>query len=305
MGFRRPLPAIAYDRTLRPLRRNASHALRRWRNRRRTYRPVFVCGAMGSGTTLAAALLHQRFETAGLVEESAREIARDSALHLPRVARFPSVAALEQALLPDPSWDPAAAREALQSLYRSVSRGEADTVIDKGPNANPVRAAFLRRCYPDAHFVLVFRDPVASVEGFRRKWRTFARAPLTDAIHFYRFVYERFLEASRDFPERVVAASYEELVAATDAALERLAAPLELRPSPAARELESRPNREGRGLRNVADGRIGIVDDANRRAYARLADAEVDTIRDALGGLYERLQALPRPAGVGGVASRR
>ena len=49
-------------------------------------------------------------------------------------------------------------------------------------------------CFPDARFLLVVRDPVANVEGFRRKWPTFGRAPLSDSIGFYRRTHERFLE---------------------------------------------------------------------------------------------------------------
>ena len=36
---------------------------------------------------------------------------------------------------------------------------------------------------------LVFRDPVATIEGFRRKWKTFGREPLDENIRFFARLY--------------------------------------------------------------------------------------------------------------------
>jgi len=73
------------------------------------------------------------------------------------------VAQYVKALREQQSWSVEEARHHLLALYRSRATGAGSVVIDKGPNSNLVRAAFLRRCFPGARFVLIFRDPVANV----------------------------------------------------------------------------------------------------------------------------------------------
>ena len=55
------------------------------------------------------------------------------------------------------------------------------------------------------------------------------------------------------------------------------------------RRLESRPNVEGCGIRNVSAHRIGVVTDANHRAYERLHRSQIEEIQGALEPIYRRL----------------
>jgi hypothetical protein len=273
--------------------------LRRYLNAQRSYQPVFICGAMGSGTSLIALQLAQRFTCAGVVYESANEIAESSELHIPGPERFPTVAAYRDALRPQPQWDPQRARADLLALYRATATGGSDVIIDKGPNANLARAGFLARCFGEAHFVLIFRDPVTNIEGFRRKWPTFGSDSLQASIQFYAEMHERFLEAGQAFADRVTAVDYSDLVRANDALLDALGARLLLAPAGAHRRLRSRGNLEGRGIRNVKNSRIGVVDDADARAYDRMDAAAIEEVQSALAPLYTRMSELAlKPEGV-------
>lgn len=289
MSLRQRLQRRVRQRVLSPLDTRVGGALRAQVNAGRVYRPIFVAGAMGSGTTLLGLSLWQHFDIAAVIRESLHEIAPSSFLHGHKPQHFPSVRAYEESLLPRANWPVEPGRAALLAMYRRNAWGWSDVALDKGPNGNLVRASFLARCFPEGRFVLIFRDPVATVEGFRRKWEPFHSESLAESIRFCRSIHERFLEAMWEFPERVFALRYESLVAKHDEALALLGEALDLAPSRRARRLEARPNFEGCGIRNVQDGRIGIVTDANRSSYERLDRHEVAQIHDELGPLYERM----------------
>lgn len=264
------------------------------RNARRTYRPVFATGVMGSGTTLLALSLGARFECAAVIAESGREMREDSFLHVAHPDRFESVAAYQASFQPDPRWKVEAGREDLLGLYRSQARGPGDVVIDKGPNANLARAPFLLECFPDARFVLVFRDPVASVEGFRRKWARFRDAPLEDAIRFYAELHRQFVEDTTECQDRVTYVAYETLVTRYDEVMDDLGRQLDLHPARRRRHLASRANVEGQGIRNVRHNRIEVDPEANRKSYDRLSRDEIDLILERLRPLYAELEAKAR-----------
>ncbi len=275
---------------LAPLDARVAGPVRRRRNARRSFRPVFVTGAMGSGTTLLAFSLGQRFEFACMIAESAHQVAKRSFLHSPGVDAFPSVRAYEEAIRPGAGWSVEQARDDLLWLYRSHATGRSDRALDKGPNTNLLRAGLLARCFPEGRFVVVFRDPVANVEGFRRKWRAFGGDSLDECIRFYAALHESFLGQAAAFADRVVFVEYEALVRDYDARLGSLARRLELEPARSRRRLAQRGNVPGQGIRNVARGRIGVVHDANQQAYGGLSELEASRIREALAPLHARLR---------------
>jgi hypothetical protein len=274
-----------------PFDRRVRAPIRRLRNAGRKYKPLFVAGASGSGTSLLTLAIAQRFECAGFVYESDSQISERSFLHVPPLASsFASVASYQRHIEPRESWSVEAGRRDLLDLFRSYTSGTGDLMIVKGPDINLLRASFLNSCFPDACFLLIFRDPVVNVEGFRRKWPAFGNDALSEAIRFYADIHERFLSAAEAFPERAIAVEYEDLVAYPDEALAAIGERLGLRPARRRMRLRTQPNTEGKGIRNVRGGQIGVVTDANRRALERLDPAEVEEIRSALGPLYQRLR---------------
>ena len=275
-----------------PLDAQVGGAIRRRRNAAREFRPVFVAGAMGSGTTLLALSLAQRYECACVITENAHQVARDSFLHNAGVEAYPTVRAYEDAIRPRPDWSVARGRDDLLQLYRSYASGSSEVAIDKGPNVHLLRAGFLARCFPDAFFVAVFRDPVATVEGFRRKWPTFTRDSLEECVRFYAAIHESFLEQVSAFPERVAWVQYESLVSRYDEVLGALTQRAGLRLARKRRRLPTRGNVAGRGIRNVSGSRIGVLADANARAHENLPREVIATIGSTLGPLHERMQAL-------------
>jgi hypothetical protein len=272
---------------------------RRRRNAGRLFRPIFVAGAIGSGTSLLAASLGQRFAVAGVALESARDVSPASCLWVDRVMSFDSIRAYEEKLSPRADWSVVQAREDLLDLYRSRASGPpgVEAFVDKGPNTNLVRAGFLAEAFPDAHFVLIFRDPVANIEGFRRKWLTFAEDRFEESIRFWAAIHETFLEHAELFPERCVSVEYEALVERYDEVLSGLAARLGVEKSERRRGIAARDVGHGRGLRGVKRGRIQVARDANAHSYATLGEAEIAQVRNRLGPLHARLRAASAASG--------
>lgn len=260
-------------------------------NRGRELAPVFVTGAMGSGTTLLGQGMGERFDLAAVIPESALEISRRSFLYSRAIARFDSIAAYERFIEPDAGWSKDAAVADMQSLYRSVAEPDtADVIVDKAANTHLLRADFLLDCFPDASMVAVFRDPSVNIEGFRRKWPTFGRDSVDENVRFYRHIYEAFLDTRSRLPHRTCVVEYEQLVADPDRVFARLGERLGLAATERRRSLEARPNRPGQGLRNVEDGSIRIVKDANDRSRERLGAELADRIRTALDDLHSTLR---------------
>jgi hypothetical protein len=277
-----------------PFEHRVRAPLRRLKNASREYRPLFVAGASGSGTSLLAVSLGQRFRTAGVVFEMDTWISRSSPLHVRSLGLFRSVAEYERAILPGDGWSSSGCRRDLLDLFRSHAIENAVTIVSKGPDINLVRAGLLSRCFPDAMHVLIFRDPVANLEGWRRKWRAFGDDSLDECIRLYRDMHERFFEEVAELGERVVYVAYEELVEDPERTLDRLGRRLGLERRrdtvrfPGLSELD---NVEGMGLRNVHRSRIGVVQDANRRSYERISLYEIERIQKELDPLRKRLLA--------------
>ncbi len=279
-------------RILEPLREHTVRPFRRWRNATREFAPVFVAGAMGSGTSLLALSLGQGFETACVIYESARWISPRSFLHTPNLAAaYPDVAHYIEALGDQRSWSIDEGRRDLLALYRSRATGRGPVVIDKGPNSNLVRAAFLRRCFPGARFVLIFREPVANIEGYRRKWPMFGNDRLDACIDFHEWIHEEFLRQVQPFAGDVATVEYDAFVEQPDEHLARLGGWLGLVRAGHGRRLKSVPNVEGQGIRNVSGRQIGVVKDATARAQARMPAGESERVRERLALLYARLRA--------------
>lgn len=267
--------------------------LRAVRNSRREYRPCFVAGASGGGTSLIAHSLAQRFACAGVINEINIQISPRSFLAVPRLSRIGSLAEYETLVRPQQNWPVDQGRRDLQNALRAYSDGPDGWVFVKGPDLNLIRAPFLARCFPGAPFVMIFRDPAANIEGYRRKWQVFGDAPLADVIRFYSSLYEAFLATAESLGDRLVGVEYEKLVADPDAVMSQVGIRLGLEPATQVRKFEERENIAGRGLRNVRDGKIEIVANASQESIKRLAQGEAEQIRTALGPLHARLQALP------------
>lgn len=277
-----------------PFEERVRTPLRRLRNNARRFRPIFVAGAAGSGTSYLAVSLAQRFDCAGVVYEQDIDIDPDTFLFVGDPNDYSSVAAYERHMSAKADWSVEQGRDDLLRLFRGKARAAGEAIVSKAPDSGLVRVEFLDRCFPDAWWIAVFRDPVANVEGFRRKWRLFSDEPLAEAIRFYRAIHERFLEEAPRLGDRVLAVEYETLVEEPDAAFAEIGRRLGLAPATRPLRFQSRPNAEGMlGLRNVQKGEIQVVRDSNARARARLGSDEVAAIERELGPLRERLRSAP------------
>ena len=254
--------------------------------------PIFVTGAMGSGTTLLGLELGQRFQTCGIANESCLALPRSAQLHVDPISNHQRIRDYERSLLPRREWNSDSARMEIMDLYRQFADAACAPIVDKAANAHLCRLEFLNECFPGASMLVVFRDPRATIEGFRRKWPTFGRDDLSESIRFYRDLHQRFLDARTSWQGPLLLLSYESLVARPDATFSIVQKLLDLSAATTGRRLKAQPNVVGQGIRNVDRGSIKIVSDANRHAIDRLPPREAEEIQNQLGGLHASLLRL-------------
>lgn len=278
--------ARAVDANRKRLRR----VRRRFANRHRDFDPVLVAGAMGSGTSLTALMIAKHLDCAGVVTESARQIARQSFLWMDKTESYAPIRAYEAAIGIHPEWSVDEGRNRILDMYRANAIRPGQTIVDKGPNTNLSRAEYLLACFPTARFLLVFRDPASNIEGFRRKWSSFGEDTIDENIRFYRELHERFLAFCDARAIPLVVIEYERFIENPDAALTRIGEYLRLPRTTTELELEERPESGTRGIRNVRDGEIRIVDGATTDSISKLSAEEVARIRAELGPLHHEMQ---------------
>lgn len=257
------------------------------------FSPIFICGVAGGGNTLLAALLYERYLCAGFADESALYAPHASPFRMRSSTSFTSVRAFRDAMYVDPCIPAKTLKKYLVVQYQreSTALKASEFIVDKAPNTHMLRVPALRKAFPEGHFIMVYRDPVSHIEGLRRKWQLFRKADLHDVLAFWQSLHETFLEDTRQCQSLVRGVAYEELVAHPDEVLQELALWLKLPLRVRKQTQRIRPNRPGFALRNVVDGHVAIVDDANVRARAR-AHADENTCRtieQQLGPMYARL----------------
>lgn len=256
--------------------------------------PLFICGAMGSGTTLITRLIDQHFHTAGVANETALQIPRSSPLYLKRSYRFRSLDEMSRAMFLSPDVDPVTVRVDLLDYYRRVQRSTGEdasevVVVDKAPNAHLVRTPGLRAAFPRGKFLFIFRNPLSAVEGLTRKWEICAKAPFEHVARFWVLMHESFERDTAFFRQSVIPVPYEVLTADPDRVLAALEKHVPLRKRTEPKGYGNRPNKEGFGLRNVSDGQIKVVKGVSEASKNRLPDDLKAIVDEVAMPTYERL----------------
>jgi hypothetical protein len=98
-------------------------------------------------------------------------------------------------------------------------------LVEKSP-PNLVRSRFLQALFPNSHFVMLLRHPVA-VALATQKW---SKTPLSKLIEHWVICHERFADDHR-FLNRLLTLKYEQLVAAPDEWVARICEFLKLPPA--------------------------------------------------------------------------
>ena len=194
---------------------------------------IFVGGHQRSGTTLMAKLLAEHPEITGLVRTGASndegQFVQDVYLNEFQMS-YPSLQTMRWGYHPhahltesEAGVSTAAAR-LIEAWHSYFEKPHAKFFVEKTPS-NISRVRFLNSAFPEAHFVIMTRNPVT--QGLAvRKW---ANKPLRVGLGFrefiehWLFVMERFAD-DRRYLDNVVICAYEDLVTSPAAVLESIQA---------------------------------------------------------------------------------
>lgn len=295
--------ATSYVKAARNQVRSAAQAMRAvFLPIRSEIEPLFICGMMGSGTTLITRLIDQHFHTNGVANETALQIPRGSPLHMRRSRRYSNLDEMTQALFLPRDADPGTIRVDLLDYYRRIQRRKGPdanelVIVDKAPNAHLVRTPGLRAAFPRSKFLFIYRDPVSAVEGLRRKWSVCAEAPFEHVARFWVLLHETFERDMAFFKGDVIPIPYEDLTESPERVLDVLEAAVPLRRRESLKGYGNKSNQEGFGLRNVSGGKIEVVKGVSRAARDRLEPRYLELVEEIAVPVFERLsQNLPLPS---------
>ena len=261
---------------------------------RKNFDIVFITGMSGSGTSLLHNLLHQRYENAASVKTN-HKMSDKSPFKMRRVDSYQTLMDFRKHFpIPDTLND-----RKLCALYLNVYRKEmarqafsyrktSNVVLDKASILHQVRAKRLKTAFPQAKFLLIFRDPIMSIEGLRRKWQIYRHADLTELCDFWETLHREFVEDTSAFASDVMGIAYESLTQAVDTSLAEVAHFCGLKLREQLKPIKNHPNIPGKGLRNVINGTIQVVHEPTPCVFS-LQNEELDFVNARLTPVYNEL----------------
>jgi len=258
---------------------------------RTDYVPVFICGLQNSGTTLLLELLDQSFATAGRSNETAFYISKRSSLKILASWKYASFADFRGALnIPEDYPDKAILRDLL-SRYRKVTRVPclSNRIIDNSPGANLARIHRYQDIFDNYRIVIIYRDPISTIEGLMRKWELFRKTPPEDLARYWSESYEHALLCSN--PSTVVL-DHRDLLINTDNSIRRIASHCELDKRKKPLRIGNRPD-EGfgtKGLTGIKNGKIQIDQSRLAASPEYLTKEDIENISKIVGPIYDKLQ---------------
>lgn len=258
-----------------------------------SYTPVFICGISGSGTTLLSGLLDQEYENICCLHESAICAVPDSPLKMQSVSEYRTIQEYRSKCFLSPKIDKSLVRKSLLATYRQYrcKNPNSNVVIDKAPNVHLARTIPLKEAFPDAKFILVYRNPVQSIEGLRRKWPLFGNSQLFEVCSFWKDMHNAFLRDIRGMKSDVFLISYEELISNSEDSLKNVASKLGMKERKTKKEYNNKPNLQGKGLRNIVNGKIKVTDNSQNPDEFSLNQTEMDYISRMLSETYQKINS--------------
>lgn len=257
-----------------------------------TFRPMFICGMAGSGTTLLSALIEQDYMLEMTLRESDRHPKAHSLLWLDKTAAYKDLESYQAAINSNSALQIRRTRKAKLILYRRLASypREKGIILDKAPNSHLVRIGCLMGAFPSSLAILIYRDPVEVIEGLQRKWPLpFGASSIEDLADFWISLHQQFLQTSQKYQSRQMVFSYGDLVENSSSIVSMIAKKIDLKEREQPNNLKDKQNVPGKGLRNVVEGRVKIVKDAGRRSRKRMSMRDISIIEQVCGDLLQEL----------------
>jgi hypothetical protein len=250
----------------------------------------FITGISGSGTSLLGSLIYQNLEIDYFSDETANRISPKSSYFIRPIDTFPDLRSyinfcnfpIENIHLVRKELITWYAIHAYPILIRNV--------IDKTAMVGLTRVQTLKKMFPSAKFLLIYRNPESNIEGLIRKWSLFRNSKLDEVCFFWRDMHMKFIANIQEFKNDVLFISYEDLINDHYEVIEIIKNFLSLKKRRDKRKLYDKDNKQGKGLRDVVDGLINIRKDANVQSFVRLKDNEIEMIKKITEEAYVYLE---------------
>jgi len=226
--------------------------------------------------------------------ESARGISKNSPLQIGPVATYETYSDYYHDLFLDINISRKQIKRDLVTYYRRIARypKESNIVIDKAPNAHLVRTKTLKSAFAKAKFILIYRDPVVSIEGLQRKWELFRKTSIHELCDFWVSLHRIFLNDTNESHSDVLGIKYSHLVNNTEEELFKIVQFCGLEKREHIFKYSDRPNIYGKGLHHIVQGEIKIINNRNSKINETVESDKVKMIRKKTAALYQNMNEL-------------
>jgi hypothetical protein len=238
------------------------------------YRFVFIAGLHRSGTTIVHRCVRGHPQISGFKDTGVPE---DEGQHLqsvfPPAHRFGGLGRFgfnPQAHLTEES--PIACLENVARLWSEWSRYwdlSKEVLVEKSP-ANLLRLRYLQKCFPNSHFLVLVRHPVATAYATnsytRKRWRKWLTVDVREALRHWFHCHEVFL-ADRPHIKNLTIVRYEDFASRPDLILNMFYKEIQVPPLPLVTAVHAGSNVKyfTKWNRDLQSGRLGAD-------FRRLAD---------------------------------
>lgn len=261
------------------------------------FSPIFVCGVGGSGNTLISALIDQQFETSGFADESALYAPSSNLFSSPSTTTFKNIFDYYNALRITEPYDSGRLHKDLCEIYRQyVEEPRNQVLIDKAPNSSMVRVEALSKAFPEAFFILVWRDPLVHIEGLVRKWPLFGNSDIHEVIEFWKLIHEEFVSSIKSSQVKAGAICFEDFLEDPEIFMKDIGTFCSLTPRKKIKTRKKIENKKGFALRNVTGGKIKIDKLASNIEASQYSDFVRKELEGTVDSLKNQVQTISAAA---------
>ena len=229
---------------------------------------LIITGISGSGTSLVGGYIYQNYEVKGICPEVPNIVSSKNLIYFPKVDTYKNLSEYLKSV--ENYQKKANFFDVLQETSKEFSEFNSSGKYLLYKNAVlPMYSSiqFINNL-PNSNIVVVFRNPLSSIEGLIRKWSLFKRSNLKDLCSFWVNSYENVLKDSKKNLMNYFFVEYENFLTDHCEISEIIANKIIISKRKKKKLIADSTQKRGKGIRGVFNGLINF--DQSKTCYSNL-----------------------------------
>ena len=218
---------------------------------------LIVTGMSGSGTTLVGGYIYQNYEVKGICPEVPNIVSSKNLIYFPKVATYTNLSeylkSVENYQKKEDFFD--VLQETSKEFLEFNSSGK--YLLYKNAVLPMYSSVQFINNLPNSNMIVVFRNPLSSIEGLIRKWSLFKRSNLKDLCNFWANSYENVLKDSKKNKINYFFVEYENFLTDHCKISEIIANKIIIKKREK-KKISDSTQKRGKGIRGVFNGLINL-----------------------------------------------